>query len=184
MNTVIAIKSFVADSESEKIRLLELCEAEGYRAVLTDIWGQGSAGGQDMARLVVEVCEEDSKLRHPYELEDPIEEKIYKIVQKVYGGVGVEWSQQAIRSLRRMERLGFSHLPICMAKTQYSLSDNPKLLGRPEGFSVSIKDLTISAGAGFIVVLTGDMMKMPGLPKVPSAEYIDIDNNGKITGLF
>ena len=121
---------------------------------------------------------------HPYELEDTIEEKINKIVQKVYGGVGTEWSTKARNQMRRFEKLGFGDLPVCMAKTQYSLSDNPKLLGRPEGFKVAISELTVSAGAGFIVVLTGDVMKMPGLPKTPSAESIDIDANGKISGLF
>jgi len=184
MNTVVAVNSFVADTPAENELLLELCEAEGYRAVLADIWGKGGAGGEEMARAVVEVCEGESNLTYPYELEDTIEEKISKIVQKVYGGVGVDWSQAAMRSLRRMERLGFNDLPVCMAKTQYSLSDNPKLLGKPEGFTVSIQDLTVSAGAGFIVVLTGDVMKMPGLPKTPSAENIDVDQNGKIIGLF
>ena len=184
MNAIVAINSFVADTEKENALLMELCETEGYRAVIADIWGKGGAGGEEMARAIVEVCEEPSKLTHPYALEDTIEEKISKVVQKVYGGVGVNWSKEAIRSLRRMERLGFTELPICMAKTQYSLSDNPKLLGSPEGFDIDIQDLTVSAGAGFIVVLTGDVMKMPGLPKTPSAEFIDVDQNGKISGLF
>lgn len=184
MNAIVAINSFVADTEKENALLMELCETEGYRAFIADIWGKGGAGGEEMARAIVEVCEEPSKLTHPYALEDTIEEKISKVVQKVYGGVGVNWSKEAIRSLRRMERLGFTELPICMAKTQYSLSDNPKLLGSPEGFDIDIQDLTVSAGAGFIVVLTGDVMKMPGLPKTPSAEFIDVDQNGKISGLF
>ncbi len=184
MNAVVAVNTFVADTPAEKELLLHLCEAEGFRAVLTDIWGQGSKGGQEMARLVVELAEEPSTLTHPYALEDSIEDKILKIVQKIYGGVGVEWSKEAMRSLRRMERLGFSKLPVCMAKTQYSLSDNPKLLGRPEGFTITVSDLTVSAGAGFIVVLTGDVMKMPGLPKVPAAESIDVDASGRIVGLF
>ena len=184
MNVVVAINSFVADTEAENALLIELCESEGYRAVIADIWGKGGAGGKEMAHAIVDLCEEPSKLTHPYELEDTIEEKISKVVQKVYGGVGVSWSKEAVRSLRRMERLGFTDLPVCMAKTQYSLSDNPKLLGRPEGFEIAVQDLTVSAGAGFIVVLTGDVMKMPGLPKTPSAESIDIDSKGKITGLF
>lgn len=184
MNVIVAINSFVADTEAENALLIELCESEGYRAVIADIWGKGGAGGKEMARAIVDLCEEPSKLTHPYELEDTIEEKISKVVQKVYGGVGVSWSKEAVRSLRRMERLGFTDLPVCMAKTQYSLSDNPKLLGRPEGFEIAVQDLTVSAGAGFIVVLTGDVMKMPGLPKTPSAESIDIDSKGKITGLF
>lgn len=184
MNTVVAINEFSADTEAEKELLLELCENEEYLAVLTDVWGDGGAGGEGLARAVVELVDQPSQLTYPYELEDSIEEKIMKIVQKVYGGAGTEWSKKAKRQLRKFERLGFSSLPVCMAKTQYSLSDNPKLLGRPEGFTVSIQDLTISAGAGFIVVLTGDVMKMPGLPKTPSAEIIDIDDEGKITGLF
>lgn len=184
MNTVVAINSFSADTKAEKELLLELCADKGFRAVLTDVWGQGGAGGEDLAHAVVELANQPSVLKHSYEVEDSIEIKINKVVQKVYGGTGVEWSKEARRTLRKLERLGFDSLPICMAKTQYSLSDNPKLLGRPEGFTVSISDLTVSAGAGFIVVLTGDMMKMPGLPKRPSAENIDIDSAGKITGLF
>lgn len=184
MNAVVAVNEFVTDTENEKQRLVELCEAEGFPVVLADVWGQGGAGGEALARKVVEVANLPSKLTHPYALEDSIEEKIEKIVQKVYGGSGVEWSKDAGRTLRKFEQLGFGNLPVCMAKTQYSFSDNPKLLGRPEGFTITISDLTVSAGAGFIVVLTGDVMKMPGLPKTPSAENIDIDSSGKITGLF
>ncbi len=164
--------------------MLQLCEAKGFPAVIADVWGQGGIGGEALAKTVVEIAEQPSQLTHPYELEDTIEEKINKIVQKVYGGVGTEWSTKARNQMRRFEKLGFGDLPVCMAKTQYSLSDNPKLLGRPEGFKVAISELTVSAGAGFIVVLTGDVMKMPGLPKTPSAESIDIDENGKISGLF
>ena len=184
MNTIVAVNSFSADTKAEKELLIELCEKEGYRAVLADVWGQGGAGGEELAHALVEMTQLPSILTHPYELTDTIEEKITKIVQKVYGGAGLEWSTDALRAMRRVERLGFNELPVCMAKTQYSFSDNPKLLGRPEGFTVSISDLTVSAGAGFIVVLTGDVMKMPGLPKTPSAETIDIDADGIITGLF
>lgn len=184
MNTIVAVNSFSADTEAEKTLLIELCEKKGYRAVLADVWGEGGAGGEELAHALVEMTKLPSTLTHPYELTDTVEEKITKIVQKVYGGAGLEWSTEALRALRRIERLGFDELPVCMAKTQYSFSDNPKLLGRPEGFTVSISDLTVSAGAGFIVVLTGDVMKMPGLPKTPSAETIDIDADGKITGLF
>ena len=184
MNTIVAVNSFSADTEAEKTLLIELCEKKGYRAVLADVWGEGGAGGEELAHALVEMTKLPSTLTHPYELTDMVEEKITKIVQKVYGGAGLEWSTEALRALRRIERLGFDELPVCMAKTQYSFSDNPKLLGRPEGFTVSISDLTVSAGAGFIVVLTGDVMKMPGLPKTPSAETIDIDADGKITGLF
>lgn len=184
MNTIVAVNHFVADTSAESQLLIDLCETAGYRAVLADVWGEGGAGGVDLAKAVVELTAQESTLKHPYDLSDSIEDKITKVVQKVYGGAGLEWSTTALKSLRRMERLGFSQLPICMAKTQYSFSDNPKLIGRPEGFTVSISDLTVSAGAGFIVVLTGDVMKMPGLPKTPSAETIDIDEDGVITGLF
>ncbi len=184
MNTIVAVNSFATDTEAEKALLIELCENEGYRAVLADVWGEGGAGGEALAHALVEMTHLPSTLAHPYDLSDSIEEKIIKVVQKVYGGAGLEWSTTAKRALCRMERLGFGGLPVCMAKTQYSFSDNPKLLGRPEGFTVAISDLTVSAGAGFIVVLTGNVMKMPGLPKTPSAETIDIDSDGKITGLF
>ncbi len=184
MNSLIAINSFTADTEAEKELLTELCENEGYDVVSADIWAEGGAGGEEMAKAIVEKTKEDSTLTYPYELSDSIEEKIEKIVDKVYGGDGVEWSRKAKREIRKLKRLGFDDLPICMAKTQYSLSDNPKLLGRPEDFKISVSDLTVSAGAGFIVVLTGAVMKMPGLPKRPSSENIDIDSSGLITGLF
>lgn len=184
MNAVVAINSFSADTSTEKNLLIKLCEAEGFRVVLADVWSQGGAGGEKMARAVVEICEKPVTLTYPYALEESIETKITKIVQKIYGGAGVDWSKTARHSLRQLEDLGFNHLPVCMAKTQYSLSDNPTLLGQPKGFNVSVQDLTISAGAGFIVVLTGDVLKMPGLPKTPAAENITIDQNGKITGLF
>lgn len=137
-----------------------------------------------MAKAVVETTKTESKMTHPYELTDSIEEKINKIVQKVYGGDRAEFTQKARLAMRNLERLGYGDLPITMAKTQYSLSDDPKKIGRPTDFTVTVSDLTVSAGAGFIVVLTGDVMKMPGLPKHPSSEEIDVDASGKITGLF
>lgn len=184
MNAVVAINEFSADTEGEKELLLRLCAAEGYPTVLTDVWGQGGEGGTALAEKVVEATDMPSTLTHPYDVEDTIEEKILKITQKVYGGADVEWTPKARRTMHTLERLGFDHLPVCMAKTQYSFSDDPKLLGRPEGFTLTVSDLTVSAGAGFIVVLTGDVMKMPGLPKVPSAEKMGIDETGKIVGLF
>lgn len=184
MNAIVAINAFSTDTETEKELLLQLCNEQNFPAVVADVWGQGGLGGEELARKVVEISAHPSKLTHPYASEDSIEEKINKVVQKVYGGVGTDWSPEARKQLRQLEQMGFDHLPVCMAKTQYSLSDNPQLLGRPEGFNLSISKLTVSAGAGFIVVLTGDMMKMPGLPKVPSAETIDIDGDGKISGLF
>lgn len=184
MNTLIAINSFTADTEAEKELLTKLAEAEGYDIVSADIWEKGGAGGEEMAKAVIEKTKVESTMAHPYELTDSIETKIEKVVQKVYGGTGVEWSRRAKRIVRKFERLGFNELPICMAKTQYSLSDDPSLKGRPEDFTISVTDLTVSAGAGFIVALTGDVMKMPGLGKKPSAEEIDVEPDGRITGLF
>lgn len=184
MNALIAINSFVADTEAEKELLTKLAKAEGYDIVSADIWEKGGAGGEEMAKAIIEKTKVDSTMTHPYELTDSIETKIEKVVQKVYGGSGVEWSRRAKRIIRKFERLGFNELPICMAKTQYSLSDDPNLKGRPEDFTISVTDLTVSAGAGFIVALTGDVMKMPGLGKKPSAEEIDVEPDGRITGLF
>lgn len=184
MNAIVAINSFTQDTKAETDLLISLCEARGFQVVYSDVWGQGGAGATALAKAVVEIADQPSVLTYPYELEDSIENKILNIVQKVYGGRAVDWSPQAIRTLRKFKRLNFDNLPVCMAKTQYSLSDNPKLLGRPKDFTVAVQDLTISAGAGFIVVLTGDVMKMPGLPKTPSAEMIDVDENGQIVGLF
>lgn len=184
MNTLVAINAFSADTEAEKKLLTELSEKAGFDIVTADIWEKGGAGGIEMAEAVVEKTKIESTMRHPYELSDSIETKINKIVQKVYGGKEADFSRSARRSMRNLERLGFGDLPITMAKTQYSLSDDPKLLGRPKDFTISVSDLTVSAGAGFIVVLTGDVMKMPGLPKKPSSENIDVDSAGKITGLF
>lgn len=184
MNTLVAVNAFSKDTDAEKELLTSLAKAAGFDIVMADIWEKGGAGGLDMAHAVVEKAKTKRELHYPYELSDSIEEKINKIVKKVYGGKGVEFSSRARRSMRHLERLAFNNLPITMAKTQYSLSDNPKLLGRPKDFKVSVADLTVSAGAGFIVVLTGNVMKMPGLPKKPSAEKIDVDANGKINGLF
>ncbi len=184
MNTLVAINAFSADTEAEKDLLTKLSEEAGFDIVTADIWAEGGAGGIKMAEAVVAKTQEPSTLTYPYELSDSIEEKINKIVQKIYGGQGATFTRGARRSMRQLERLGFGDLPITMAKTQYSLSDDPSLKGRPENFTIKVSDLTVSAGAGFIVVLTGDVMKMPGLPKTPSAENIDIDSSGKITGLF
>ena len=137
-----------------------------------------------MAEEVVKLCDEPSALTFAYELSDSIEEKVDKIIQSVYGGKGSEWSQKARNTAKRLTKLGYGDLPICMAKTQYSLSDQATALGRPTDFTVNIRDLSISAGAGFIVILTGNIMRMPGLPKVPSAVQVDVGEDGKISGLF
>lgn len=184
MNTLVAINSFPADTDAEKEKLTELSEAAGMDIVTANIFTEGGAGGVEMAEAVVEKAEIESTMTHPYELSDSIEDKINKIVQKVYGGKEAVFSRSARNLMGRFERLGYDDLPVVMAKTQYSLSDDPNLKGRPEDFTISVSNLTISAGAGFIVALTGDVMKMPGLPKIPSAEAIDIDASGEISGLF
>ena len=146
---------------------------------------KGGEGGEALAGEVLRLCEQDnSGFAFSYELDATIEEKIEAVVRRVYGGKGVSFSPEAKKAISRLKKLGFGNLPVCIAKTQYSFSDNPKKLGAPENFTVSVKNVKVSAGAGFIVVLTGDIMTMPGLPKVPSAEKIDVDDAGRITGLF
>ena len=152
--------------------------------VLSDVWENGGNGGQDLARAVVDVAEQKSMLTFAYELEDSLVDKMTKVVQKVYGGEGIVLAPGVKKELTRLEALGFGNLPICMAKTQYSFSDDKNKLGRPEEFIVTIKKVKVSAGAGFIVVLTGDIMTMPGLPKIPAAESIDVLADGRIIGLF
>lgn len=181
---VVAINAFPGDTEEELAVLKRAIEDTGSKVVQSDVWAKGGEGGVELAEEVVKLTEDDSSLTYAYELSDSIEEKVDKIVQNVYGGNGTEWTKKAKNMAKRLERLGYGDLPICMAKTQYSLSDNATALGRPEGFSVNIRDLTVSAGAGFIVVLTGNIMRMPGLPKVPSAVQVDVNNEGKISGLF
>jgi formate--tetrahydrofolate ligase len=181
---VVAINAFPGDTQNELDVLRKAIEETGSKVVQSDVWAKGGEGGVELAEEVVRMTEEESDLSYAYELSDPIEEKVEKIVQSVYGGKGTEWSKKAKTMAKRLEKLGYGDLPICMAKTQYSLSDTATALGRPTDFNVNIRDLTVSAGAGFIVVLTGNIMRMPGLPKVPSAVHVDVDENGKISGLF
>ncbi|MPM50683.1 Formate--tetrahydrofolate ligase [bioreactor metagenome] len=148
------------------------------------MWGKGSQGGKELAEEVLRLSEKESNVEFAYELDIPIKDKIKAIATKLYGAETVEFSPKASKEIANFEKLGFGNLPICMAKNQYSLTDDPKILGRPTGFKITIRDITISAGAGFLVALTGDIMKMPGLPKVPAAENIDVDVDGKIKGLF
>ena len=153
--------------------------------MLSTVWAEGGKGGEELAREVVRLCEEEKgDFTFSYELNTSIEEKIEAVVKKIYGGNGISVLPAAKKQIETLEKLGFSSLPVCIAKTQYSFSDNPSLLGAPENFTVTVKNVKISAGAGFIVVLTGDILTMPGLPKSPAAERIDVDENGKITGLF
>lgn len=182
---VVAINKFPTDTEAELQEILSLCQSLDAEVVLSDVWTQGGKGGADLARKVVAMTEKmPAPLRYAYELEDSIEEKITKVVQKIYHGSQVVYDKKARKQILQLTNLGFANLPICIAKTQYSFSDKPQLIGAPEDFDITVKELRLSAGAGFIVVITGEIMTMPGLPKVPAAETIDIDNEGNITGLF
>lgn len=182
--TVVAINKFITDTENEISKLMELCRLEGVEAAICEVWEKGGEGGLELAQKVIEACETDSKFEFLYSVEDSVKNKIEKIAKEIYEAKGVVYTGKADKEINRLEELGLDKYPICMAKTQYSLSDNPDLKGRPEGFEITVKEVRVSAGAGFIVVLTGDIMIMPGLPKVPAAEKIDIDEKGVITGLF
>lgn len=181
---VVAINKFPTDTDAEINAVKAACEKLGVGVSLCDVWAKGGDGGLELADMVVDLAEQDNNFQFVYDLEDSIEEKLNKIVQKVYGGSGVEFSPKAKKQMKQLADLGFSDYPICMAKTQYSFSDNAKLLGAPKDFTVTINELKVSAGAGFIVALTGAVMTMPGLPKSPAAERIDVDEEGNITGLF
>jgi len=182
---VVAVNRFPTDTDAEIEEVIRECRALGVNTVLSTVWADGGKGGEALAREVIRLCEEDKgDFTFSYELDIPIEKKIEAVVKKIYGGDGVEFSSAAKKQLKRLEQLGFGNLPVCIAKTQYSFSDDPTLLGAPTGFIVTVKNVKVSAGAGFIVVLTGDIMTMPGLPKSPAAERIDVDENGRITGLF
>ncbi|MGX7059487.1 formate--tetrahydrofolate ligase [Vagococcus humatus] len=181
---VVAINKFPTDTDAELEAVYKACQERGVDVVLSDVWGKGGEGGVELAEKVAELAEKENNFSFVYDEEDSIEEKLNKIVQKVYGGKGVELTKAARKELTELERLGFGNYPICMAKTQYSFSDDATLVGRPTDFTITIRNLKVSAGAGFIVALTGAVMTMPGLPKVPAAEKIDVDESGVITGLF
>ena len=181
---VVAIKRFSQDTDAELQMIRDKCAEYGVNVALSEVWGKGGEGGEELAKEVIRLCDQKADFHFSYELDRPIKEKIETIVRRIYGGSGVSYSKAATDAIAKLERLGFGDLPVCMAKTQYSLSDDQTVLGRPENFTVSVSQVRVSAGAGFIVVLTGDIMTMPGLPKVPAAEKIDIDENGVITGLF
>ena len=182
---VVAINRFPTDDE-EELKLIETkCRELGVNVALSEVWGKGGAGGEELAKEVVRLAEEGKNdFRFVYDDDMSLEEKINAIVTKVYGGDGVDFTPAARKEMEKLEGLGFGSLPVCMAKTQYSLSDDPSKMGRPEGFRVTVRNMKVSAGAGFVVVLTGDVMTMPGLPKVPAAVNVDVDENGKIKGLF
>ncbi len=182
---VVAVNRFPTDTDKEIEFIISKCKELGVNTVLSDVWAKGGEGGVELAKEVVRLCkEEQGDFTFSYELDGTIEEKIEAVVKKVYGGSGIQVLPAAKKEIDRLTALGFDKCPVCMAKTQYSFSDDPTKLGAPENFTVTIKNVKISAGAGFVVVLTGDIMTMPGLPKVPAAERIDVDENGKITGLF
>ena len=182
---VVAINRFVSDSDAELAMIEKACAEHGVEVSLTEVWSKGGAGGADLARKVVNAIDnQPNEFRFAYDVELSIKDKIRAIAQKVYGAEDVDFSAEAAAEIASLEKLGLDKMPVCMAKTQYSLSDNAKLLGCPEGFRITVRGITVSAGAGFIVALCGNMMKMPGLPKVPAAEKIDVDADGVIHGLF
>jgi len=182
---VVAINRFPTDTETELELVRAKCQELGVNVALSEVWGKGGDGGVELAKEVVRLCEEgENNFRFAYDADMTIEQKLAAIVKNVYRGAGVSLTPGAKKQAAQLTELGFGNCPICMAKTQYSFSDDQKLLGAPEGFTVTVRNLKVSAGAGFIVALTGDIMTMPGLPKVPAAEKIDVDENGRITGLF
>ena len=182
---VVAVNRFPTDTDKEIEFIIEKCKALGVNVVLSTVWAEGSKGGEALAREVVRLCnEEKGDFTFSYDLDCTIEEKIEAVVKKIYGGKGIKILPAAQKQIDRLTALGFDKCPVCIAKTQYSFSDDPSLTGAPEDFTVTVRNVKISAGAGFVVVLTGDIMTMPGLPKHPAAERIDVDENGKISGLF
>ena len=181
---VVAINRFSNDTDAELALIADKCRALGVNVALSEVWGKGGEGGVPLAEEVLRLCDQPHQFQFAYEPDLPLRDKIEAIVRRVYGGAGVSYAPAAAKELDRLEAMGFGSLPVCMAKTQYSLSDDPAKLGRPEGFTITVSRARVSAGAGFVVVQTGDIMTMPGLPKVPAAEKIDVDENGVISGLF
>ena len=181
---VVAVNAFPTDTQAELELLQAKCAELGVNAVLSEVWAKGGEGGTALAEEVVRLCEQPNHFEQSYPLDLPLTEKLDLICRRIYHADGVELTPAAKKQAARLTDLGYGGLPVCMAKTQYSFSDDPKLLGAPEGFTVTVRNLKVSAGAGFIVALTGEIMTMPGLPKVPAAEKIDVDENGKISGLF
>ena len=181
---VVAINAFPTDTKTELDMVEAKCKELGVNVALSEVWAKGGEGGKALATEVVRLCEQPNDFHQSYELESSIMDKLNAICTKVYHADGVQLVGNAVKQIKQIEELGFGNLPICMAKTQYSFSDDPSLLGAPKGFTVTVRNLKVCAGAGFIVALTGDIMTMPGLPKVPAAERIDVDENGVITGLF
>ena len=183
---VVALNRFVTDTDAE-IKLVEdKCKELGVNVKLCEVWAKGGEGGRELAKEVIRLCEEgdNSKFEFAYDLDLSLKEKIETIAKRIYGADGVDFSAEASKEIDNLEKLGYGKVPVCMAKTQYSLTDDQTKLGRPSGFRITIRFVTMSAGAGFMVAVTGAIMKMPGLPKVPAAERIDVNSEGVITGLF
>ena len=181
---VVAINAFPTDTAAEFELVRKACEDIGVTAVLSEVWAKGGEGGKALAEEVVKLCDQPHEFHYSYELDQTIEEKINAIATKIYHADGVNYTDNALRQLKKLHKLGYDNVPVCMAKTQYSFSDDPTLMGAPKNFKITVRNVKISAGAGFIVALTGEIMTMPGLPKVPAAEKIDVDENGRISGLF
>lgn len=182
---VVALNRFVSDTDAELALIQTACAKQGVEVSLTEVWGKGGAGGVDLAQKVLKaIDEQENRFNFVYDANESVQNKIKAIAQKIYGADDVNFSAEALAEIKNLEKLGLDKLPICMAKTQYSLSDNAKLLGCPSGFTVTVRSISVSAGAGFIVAICGSIMRMPGLPKVPAANRIDVDENSLITGLF
>lgn len=181
---VVAINKFPTDTDAEIELVRKKCKEYGVNVALSDVWAKGGKGGEELAKEVIELTKGESTMEYVYDVNAPIKEKIEAIAKRVYGADGVDYSPKALKEIKNLETIGLGNIPICVAKNQYSMTDDAKILGRPTGFRITIRDITASAGAGFVVALTGDIMKMPGLPKVPAAEKIDVDAAGVISGLF
>ena len=183
---VVAINAFPTDTKAELDLVEQKCRELGVNVALSEVWAKGGEGGERLANEVLRIIEssDTSNFQFTYESDLGLAQKIEAIAKKIYGADGVDILPAAKRQIRQIEEMGFGHVPVCMAKTQYSLTDDQKKKGRPQGFKITVRNVKISAGAGFAVALTGDIMTLPGLPKVPSAEHIDVDANGKISGLF
>lgn len=185
VEAVVAINKFTTDTPEEISIVQKRCEELGFKAVVADVWAKGGEGATDLAEAVVAKIESSDKQFRPlYDWNLPVKEKIKTVCQKVYGADGVEFTSKAKKDLRNIKKLGLEGLPVCMAKTQKSLSDDPTKIGRPAGFDITVREIEIAAGAGFLIPITGDMMRMPGLPATPASEGIDIDENGQVSGLF
>ena len=181
---VVGINRFPVDSEAELALIESECKKLGVNVALSEVWGKGGEGGEKLAEEVLRIIDSPKNFQFTYDINLGLKDKITAIATKIYGADGVDFIGSSSADIENIEKIGYREIPVCMAKTQYSLSDDQKKIGRPTGFRISIRSVKVSAGAGFAVALTGDIMTMPGLPKVPSAENIDVDNTGKISGLF